>query len=118
MIKNITGTGLRITSRSLPYINMSSPSAGIVRYNGSGNHMEVYDGTNWLELSSNVDISLNADTTELLEWARKKRDEEQKLSKLASEYPAVNDLIKQINEKQHQLDVVIELVKSHQSVPQ
>jgi hypothetical protein len=47
MIKNITTSDYNIvvSTTSGPYINLSVPSAGMVRYNGS--NMEVYDGAVW-----------------------------------------------------------------------
>ena len=51
MIKNIiVGPGLQVSTGSPTYINMSSPSAGMVRYNG--NNMEVYDGVTWIQMSN------------------------------------------------------------------
>lgn len=111
MIKNITSSdGLVIATTTPPYINISSPSAGMIRYNGM--NMEVYDGANWLELSSNADLSLNVDTRELLEWARKKRDEEQKIEKL-KDNPAIADLLKQRSDIDEKLKIVEILIRDH-----
>jgi hypothetical protein len=113
MIKNITSAGgLLVTTRSLPYINMQAPSAGMVRYNSSVHNMEVYDGTSWLELSSTANISLNADTSGLLEWARKKRDEEQKIEKL-KDNPAIADLLKQKADIDEKIKIVEILIRDH-----
>jgi len=47
----------------------------------------------------------------LLEWARKKRNEELELERLAQTSPAIKDLITQIEEKEEQIRVVQALIK-------
>ena len=89
---------------------MSSPSAGMVRYNGI--NMEVYDGAGWLNISTTANISLNADTSGLLEWARKKRDEEQKIEKL-KDNPAIADLLKQKADIDEKIKIVEILIRDH-----
>lgn len=111
MINNIyTGNGLQLSIGSSTYINMSSPSAGMVRYNGI--NMEVYDGAGWLNISTTANISLNADTSGLLEWARKKRDEEQKIEKL-KDNPAIADLLKQKADIDEKIKIVEILIRDH-----
>ncbi len=47
MINNIAGMGNVVVvggSSFMPYVNMNNPSAGMVRYNGTTQSMEVYDG--------------------------------------------------------------------------
>jgi hypothetical protein len=89
---------------------MSSPSAGMIRYNGI--NMEVYDGASWLNLSTNANISLGYDTQELLEWARKKRDEETQIEKL-KDNPAIADLLKQRADIEEKIKIVGILIKDY-----
>ena len=111
MIKNIiVGPGLQVSTGSPTYINMSSPSAGMVRYNG--NNMEVYDGVTWIQISTTANISLDTDTSGLLEWARKKRDEEQKIEKL-KDNPAIADLLKQKADIDEKIKIVEILIRDH-----
>lgn len=112
MIRSITTSGGLVISSlaSSHYVNMSSPSAGMVRYNG--HNMEVYDGASWLQISYTADISLDYDTKELLEWARKKRDEEQKIEKL-KDNPAIADLLKQKADIDEKLKIVEVLIRDH-----
>lgn len=94
-----------------PYINMSNPSAGMVRYNG--NNLEVYDGSSWLTMTSNrCDISLDADTIALLEWARSKRDEELQLKQLAEKHPVMQDAISALNQAKEKVQVIAALVSN------
>lgn len=103
MIKGITGR---------PYINMNNPSAGIVRYNGNSQNLEVYDGYNWITMP----LELDTDTVMLLGWACKKRTEEIERDLLAHTNPTIKDLIKQIEEKEQQILVVQNLLREESKI--
>lgn len=111
MIKSLSGgPGVTVNNGGVPhiYVNMSNPSAGMLRFNGSSNNIEVYDGYAWLPMaSSHASVDLDSDTLGLLEWARKKQREEKELEQLAATYPAIKDL----NEK---LAMVLTLVRTHE----
>ena len=85
MIKNITpGPGIYIAANhySTPYVDMSRPSAGMVRYNGS--NFEVYNGSDWVQFSSSIpQIELDGVTQEAVQWVRRKMEQEKRLSELA-----------------------------------
>lgn len=114
MIKSLSvGRGLTVAGgiNSPTYINMSKPSAGMMRYNG--NNTEVYDGSSWIIMqSSHAVIEFDADTLSLIDWARKKREEERVLEKLAQEHSSIKDLVDQINQKKEQIKMVQILVNS------
>jgi hypothetical protein len=120
MIKSIVGGNcIEIVggSSSYPYVNMANTSAGMVRYNGTTSNFEVYDGYNWCPITSlSTTIALDRGTQEILSWAKKKCDEEIELEKLAESYPAVKDLVKQIEEKEAQIKVIQTLVKEENKV--
>ena len=109
------GVGVNVSGGSMnsaPYINMNSPSAGLMRYNGNGNNVEVYDGTTWhIMYSSQVQISLDNDTYDLLSWARKKRDEERELERQAADNPTIKDLANKVKLYQDQIKMVQTLMK-------
>ena len=116
MIKNITG-GQYIQvmggSTSYPYVNMSNPSAGMMRYNGLNQNMEVYDGSNWMTISGNSSmIDLNNDAKELLEWARTKRAEEEYLKREAEKNPTIRDLLNQRNDIDSKITMVKTLIQN------
>ena len=118
MIKGIAHTGRYIHvaggSPMNPYIPPGSQSAGMVRYNTNMNTMEVYDGQNWKEISNNyASVSLTPDAESLLDWARKKRDEELQLEALAKEHPAINIALDNLKKAKIQLDATIILSKEH-----
>jgi hypothetical protein len=88
-----------------------------MRYNTSSQNMEVFDGNNWVMLSMSIpSIGLNGDAESLLDWAKKKRDEELELEKMANENIAIKDLVNQIKSKQDQLKMVQTLIKKETTV--
>ena len=96
------------------YIGNYSNATGVgnMRYNPSNQNIEVYDGSTWIILSAHhANINLSDEAVSLLEWARKKRNEELELERLAQTSPAIKDLITQIEEKEEQIRVVQALIK-------
>lgn len=120
MIKSLSsGPGIIVNNGGTPYmyVNMSMPSAGMMRFNGSTSNIEVYDGYTWLTMpSNNTTVELDSDTLSLLAWARKKKNEEMERDMLAVTNPAIKDLIKQIEEKEQQILVIQKLLKSDTTV--
>jgi len=116
MIKQLSGgAGISVQggNSSYPYVNMSNPSAGMVRYNGNNQNLEVYDGSSWLTLSGNfATVELDKDTRSLLEWAKAKRAEEEYLKKQAEISPAIKDLINHRNEVDKKITMVKTLLQS------
>jgi len=91
----------------------NGPGVGNMRYNPNSQNIEVFDGNTWVILSSqHSSISLSSDAIILLEWARKKRDEELELETLAQTNSTLKDLVMQVKEKQEQIKVVQTLIKS------
>ena len=116
MIKNISG-GQYIQvmggSTSYPYVNMSNPSAGMMRYNGNNQNFEVYDGSSWMTITGNSSmVDLNNDARDLLEWARIKRAEEQYLEREAERNPTIKDLVNQRKVIDDKITMVKTLLKS------
>lgn len=116
MIKNISGgRGISVMagSTSYPYVNMNNPSAGMMRYNGNNQNMEVYDGNSWMTISGNsATVELDADTQSLLEWARAKRAEEEYLKNEAEKNPTIKDLVNQRNDINHKITMVKTLLQN------
>lgn len=110
MIKNLYGNkGINVTggNSQYPTINMSNPSAGLVRYNGNNQNFEVYDGHSWYTMSgNNAQLDLGNDVLELLEWARAKRAQEEYLEKKAKDNPALIDLLQQKKEIEDKINMV------------
>jgi hypothetical protein len=112
MIKNITaGQGIYITNNghSMPYIDMTRASAGMVRYNN--NNFEIYDGSSWLVMQSSYpQVELNGDTQAVINWARTKMAEESRARELAAKHPAVADALQAVARAEEQVRIVTALV--------
>lgn len=89
-----------------PYIDMSRPSAGMLRYNGAVQKLEVYDGVFWQEIKNQYSVSLDSNIVELLSWVKQHRQEQEKLKELCATYPGIADL-------KEKLDLMVALVSEH-----
>ena len=91
MMSSITGgPGIVVSNSTSPgYVNMSMPSAGMMRFNGS--NMEVYDGHSWLQISSSSYISLDPEVQAIVDWAKIKMREEEDLKRRMKEHPGLKD---------------------------
>lgn len=107
MIKGITGScGIRIPDTGIldPHISMNceNPIQGMIRLWGS--NYQVFDGNGWKYLpSAVVSVTLDAETLSLLDWAKKKRIEEEVLLTLPSDNPAVKLAIQNVNRIKQEL---------------
>jgi hypothetical protein len=95
MIRNITGgVGIHVQGSvyNAPYIDTTRASAGMVRY--VGGNLEVYDGSSWLPLASSYpQIELDGVTVEVIQWARRRMEEEKRMMELAKTHPTVADAL-------------------------
>jgi len=96
MIKEVIGSGPFLSvsggSNFTPYINMNNSSAGMTRWNGNSNNFEVYDGSSWMAINSNIAmVGLNNDAVSAISWALKKMEEEQQLKQLMEKHPGLQD---------------------------
>ncbi len=95
----------------------NSPGVGNMRYNPSNQNIEVYDGSTWIILSAqHANVNLSDEAVSLLEWARKKRNEELELERLAETNSAIKDLVNQIKDKEEQIKIVQTLLKEEVKV--
>ena len=113
MIRNITnGPGIHIAGNvyNQPYIDMSRPSAGMVRYNN--HNIEVYDGGSWLPMTSSYpQVELDGPTMEAVQWARRKMEEEKRMLALAQKHPTVADALDALKRAEEQVQIVAALVQ-------
>ena len=121
MIKGIT-TSSRYTvvtagNTSVPYVNqnINNPIQGMIRI--SGTDMQVFDGSNWMMMSTSyASVGLSPEAELLLDWAKKKRDEEKELEELAQTNPTIRDLLETIKQKEEQITIVRTLIKKEVSI--
>jgi len=122
MIKYIASSGkyINVIGESVAnYINNYSGAQGVgnIRFNTTNQNMEVYDGNGWILLQmGHVNVGLNADAESILDWAKKKRDEELELESLAETNPTIKDLMETIKQKQEQISIVKALIKKETTV--
>ncbi len=108
----MNGAGINVSNgiHSTLYIDMTRPSAGMVRYNG--NNFEVYDGNSWIIIpSGDAQVSLDGVTLESLQWVRRKMTEEKRLEELAKSHPSVADAVAAVAQAQEQVAIVAALVQ-------
>jgi hypothetical protein len=115
MIKGLTGSrGIAVSggNTSLPYVgpNTSNPLTGMLRVNNTG--LEVFDGSCWQIIpSSYATVTLDTETLLLLEWARKKKREEEVLASLPNDNTAVKLARQNINRIKQELAQAEEQLK-------
>lgn len=112
MIRNLTaGYGIHVSGNSFstPFIDMTRPSAGMVRYNN--NNLEIYDGANWMIMQSSYpQVELTGEVQSILTWARGKMAEEARIKELAAKHPTVADALKAVEQAEEQVRIVAALV--------
>ena len=93
MIKNITQSGAftQVSSYYPPQIYSTGQSAGEVRYNTNTQHMEVYDGTNWISISQTATVGLSYEAEEAIRWARDSMVKEAELKERIAKHPGLKD---------------------------
>lgn len=125
MLNGINTGGRYITvtgGDSVTYVNKSYNSnakmQGDMIYDFDSQCVKVFDGNSWQSIvGSMATIDLSYEAQSLLDWAQKKRMEEQELAKLAQEHPTIKDLVDQINIKKDQIKMVQTLIKSPGNEP-
>jgi hypothetical protein len=117
MIKNLTpGTGITINHSysSWPnFYNTGNSLAGQMRYNGTSQNMEVYDGSSWITIASVYPtVELAPHVQAVVNWAQIKMAEEARLKELAAKHPAVADALETVARAEEQLKIVATLVET------
>ena len=119
MIKGLQGiSGITVSggNTALPYVgpNANNPMTGMMRINGT--EMEVFNGSSWLQLpSSYATVGLDQDTLDVVQWARKKRDEEMVWQSLAKDNKAVKIALDNLEQARQQLDITSKLAREHET---
>jgi len=117
MIKAIHTSGRYIQvigGSASTYVNANPGAQGIgnLRYNTSGQRLEVYDGSSWQELNMpHVSVGLNPDAEAAIEWAHRQMTEERRLRVLAKDHPALADALAAVEKAEEQVKVVAALVQ-------
>ena len=121
MIKGIDSYGKYVSVMgghpAATYVNGYSGLQGVgnVRYNTTMQAFEVYDGNQWMTLSMTMaQVGLSGEAESLLDWARKKRDEETEWYKLASNSEAVRIALEQLEQAKQRLELTAILARDYE----
>ena len=121
MIKDIHASGRYVQVQggsSSTYVNGYSGLQGVgnMRYNTTSQNMEVFDGNNWITLNMGyASVGLNGEAESLLDWARKKRDEELAWESLAKDNQAVKIALDNLEKAKQQLDITAKLARDYET---
>ena len=77
---------------SVPFVNTNTnnPMQGMIRISGSD--MQVFDGNNWMTLSTSyATVALAPTTEEAIDWAKRKMQEEKDLHDRMIRHPGLKD---------------------------
>ena len=115
MIKGLTnGAGISVAggNTTLPYVPMNNenPIQGMLRIWGSD--IQVFNGSSWTSVNASyVTITLDTDSLDLLNWARKKKMEEEVLISLPNDHPSVKLARQNVNRAKQELAKAEEQLK-------
>ena len=116
MIKAIHSSGRYIQvigGSASTYVNANPGAQGVgnLRFNTSGQRLEVYDGMSWVDLNMpHASVGLNPAAEEAIEWAQRQMTEERRLAQLAKDHPAVADALAAVETAREQVRIVAALV--------
>jgi hypothetical protein len=115
-LQGISGITVGAGNTSLPYVgpNSSNPMTGMLRINGT--EMEVFNGSNWQVIyTSYATVGLDQEVLDIIQWARKKRTEENDWYELAKENEAVRIALDNVKKAQDQLSITAHLSREHET---
>ena len=118
MIKGLQGiTGITVSggNTALPYVgpNSNNPMTGMLRIHGT--EMEVFNGSSWQMLSTSyATVGLDQDVLDIVQWARKKRDEEMMWQSLANDNKAVKIALDNLEQARQQLNITAKLAREYE----
>jgi hypothetical protein len=119
MIKGLQGiSGVTVSggNTSVPYVNqnINNPITGMMRVWGSD--MQVFDGNSWINMSTSyATVGLDQDVLDIVQWARKKRDEENAWYKLATTNEAVRIALEQLEQAKTRLELTAILSREYET---
>ena len=96
---------------SVPYVsqNNTNPMQGMIRIWGSD--MQVFDGNNWMTMSSSyATVELDQDTQDLLQWARAQRTMAMNRMTLAQNNPALMKALEAVKRAEDNFELLSKFV--------
>lgn len=110
MINNIFSHSqhIQVYTGSQQHIN-SNPNSGALRYNTMSQTIEVNDGYSWYPVGRSVELSISTDLDRVINWARIKMDEEERIRQKAALFPTIRDALDELNKAKDKLEVLDKL---------
>jgi hypothetical protein len=114
MIKGLMGNQGVIVSAgntSVPYVNQNTnnPMTGMIRV--WGNDMQVFDGNSWLNMSTSyATVSLDAETQDLLLWAKAQRQMALNRMTLAQNNPGLMKALESLKKAEDNFEILAKIV--------
>ena len=97
---------------SLPYVNQNNtnPMQGMIRVWGSD--MQVFDGSNWMPMSTSyATVSLDPETQDLLLWAKAQRQMALNRMTLAQNNPALMKALEAVKRAEDNFEILAKFVE-------
>ena len=120
MIKGLMGSkGVIVAggNTSVPYVNTgsSNPMQGMIRVWGS--EMQVFDGNTWINMSTSyATVELDAETQDLLQWARAQRTMQMNRLTLAQNNPALLKALEAIKRAEENFELLSTIAGEYEHV--
>jgi hypothetical protein len=102
---------------SLPYVNPNpnNPMTGMLRVNNT--EIEVFTGTSWQIVSSSyATVSLDAETQDLLQWARTQRQLQLNRQTLLKNNPALEKAYEALKRAEENFDLLSTIAGEYEHV--
>lgn len=108
----ITVTGGNATTYVGKSYNSNTFMQGDMHYDLNTQTIKVWDGQAWQSMvGSSATVELDSEAHELLNWARRKMGEEERIKELAKTNPALQDAVEALQRAQEQVKIVAALVQ-------
>jgi hypothetical protein len=118
MLQDITSSSRYVTtyggSSTLPYVpsNSNNPIQGMIRVQNQ--NIQIFDGSSWINMTQSIgSVGLTPEAESLLDWARKKRDEELEWQNLAASSEAVKIALENLEKAKQQLNITAKLAREY-----
>jgi hypothetical protein len=118
MLQDITSSSRYVITygggSSLPYVpsNSNNPIQGMVRVQNQ--NIQIWDGSSWINMTQSIgSVGLTPEAESLLDWARKKRDEELAWESLAKDHQAVKIALDNLEQARRHLDITAKLSREY-----
>jgi hypothetical protein len=118
MLQDIISSSRYVTAygggSSLPYVpsNSNNPIQGMLRVQNQ--NIQIFDGSNWINMTQSIGgVGLTPEAESLLDWARRKRDEESEWQNLAASSEAVKIALENLEKAKQQLNITAKLAREY-----